>query len=86
MTSKKQGDPWTKADVARKFGIPRRTFANYAHDDLSKRFEIDVKVGRPSIMTEEDHEFIVKTLVRADRANVGWTSKETAKGLSCLII
>jgi hypothetical protein len=35
-------------------------------------------------VTEEDHEFIVETLVRADRANVGWTSKETANNLVCL--
>jgi copper(I)-binding protein len=32
-------------------------------------------------VTEEDQEFIVETLVRADRANVGWTSKETANNL-----
>jgi hypothetical protein len=56
------------------------TFANYAHDDLSKRVEIGVKVGRPS------NEYIVKTLVRADRANVGWTSKETANNLVRSII
>ena len=73
---KRQGDPWAKSAVAKKFGIPRRSFANYANDDLSKRFKIGSKVGRPSLVSEEDHEFLVELIIRADRANEGLTSRE----------
>ena len=66
-----QGKPMKKSDVAKQFGLHPRTFANYAHDNHSKRLQIGSKVGRPSVVTEEDREFVVQSIIRSDRANEG---------------
>jgi hypothetical protein len=63
---------------------PIRTFANYAHDDHSMQAKIGAKVGRPSNVTEEDREFMVQLLVRADRANEGLTCKYASDTLVTL--
>jgi hypothetical protein len=76
-----QGDPWKKSDVAKKFGLHPCTFGKYAHDDHSKRLNIGSNVGRPSIVTEEDREFMVQTIVRSDRANQGMRCSDAVNNL-----
>jgi hypothetical protein len=81
----KKGEPWKKKAVAKKFGIPPISFANYAHDDHSMQAKIGAKVGRPSNVTKEDREeFMVQLLVRADRANEGLTCKDASDTLVTL--
>jgi hypothetical protein len=78
---KQAGDPWKKSAVAKRFNIAPRTFSNYVHEDPTKRIAIGARVGRQSIVSDEDKEFMVQLAVRADRANQGLTSKELAQNL-----
>lgn len=75
------GSPWKKTSVANKFGLPSRTFANYAHDNPSKRFKIGAKCGRPSVVPPEVADFIIQTTVRADRANNGLRPKDAIENI-----
>ena len=67
---------------AKKKGIPHFTFHKYASN--TERREIGGKVGRKSIVREENSKFIAQTIVRADRANKGKTPGEVQEDLMAL--
>ena len=81
FAQQEKGERWQKTKVARKFGLETRTFANYVHDDPKKRMHVGCKPGRPSIVSKEDHEFIVETTVTGDRGNEGLRPKEVIRNL-----
>ena len=78
---KAEGDPQKKAAVAKKFGLERKTFSLYAHDDPNKRMTIGSKPGRPSNVSAEDREFLVQVTVRADKANEGLRPRDVIENL-----
>lgn len=65
--------PLSANRVAAKFKIPPSTFKHYVCRDKSKRLKIGSKVGRKTILSEENSEFLCQVAIRADRANEGLT-------------
>lgn len=71
--SRGEDKPLSANKVAAKFNLPPSTFKRYVSIDKSKRLKIGTKVGRKSILSEENSQFLCQVAIRADRANDGLT-------------
>ena len=71
----------TKKAFAKSRGINPHSFQKYAHNDLSKRRTIGSKAGKPSIVTDDNAEFVIQHAIRADRANDGFTASQVIHNL-----
>ena len=66
----------SKRSYAIAVDIPYGTLQHYIHDDLSKRRELGVSVGRKSHLDNEDDRFVANVLIRADRGNDGMDRRD----------
>jgi hypothetical protein len=84
-SSRADGKPRTVQQIAREAGIPPGTLGNYINSDPTKRRKLGGQVGRKSILTEENSEFLCQVAIRADRANKGLTPAEVQANMRRLV-
>ena len=62
-------------------GIMPSTFQKYAHNDARKRRKIGGRVGKPSVVSASNVEFIVQHTICANCSNEGLTIANVARAL-----
>ena len=65
-----------KKQFANSRGINPATFQKYAHNDLVKRRVVGSKIGRPSLVTNNNAELVIHHAIRAGSANDGITTND----------
>ena len=62
-------------DFCKKRGLKRETFRAYVRKDNPRK--LGVRPGRPRLLSMEDEQFVVRSIVMNDRANQGLTVPQT---------
>ena len=77
-------NPPSRALFAKSKNIDVKTVGAYAHSDPKQRRALGSKMGKKSLVTAENAEFLVQFAIRSDRANEGRTIAQIIEQLMAL--